>query len=57
MGEAFRCDFCPEGEQYHDGEPAEELFRKEHIDRQGTDVIHVADLCEDCAQEVLGDGE
>lgn len=53
MSDAFRCDFCPEGEQYHDGEPAEELYRKEHIDRQGTDVVHVADLCEGCAQEVV----
>lgn len=51
MSDAFYCDFC---EEYHDGEPAEELYRKEHIDRQGTDVIHVADLCEDCWETVGG---
>lgn len=50
MSDAFYCDFC---EEYHDGEPAEQLYRKEHIDRQGTDVIHVADLCADCAAEVV----
>lgn len=53
MGDAYRCDFCPEAEQYHDGDPAEQLFIKRHIDRQGTDVIHVADLCPDHAAEVV----
>ena len=57
MSDAFRCDFCPEGEQYHDGEPAETLYRKEHIDRQGTDHIKVADLCADCAAKVVDGGE
>jgi len=54
VSEAFFCDFCLE---YHDGEPEEQLYRKEHIDRQGTDVIHVADLCGECAQEVLPSDE
>jgi len=53
MSEAFICDFCAEGEQYHEGEAAESLFIKRHIDRQGTDVIHVADLCEGHAEQVV----
>ena len=46
MTDAYLCDFCND---YHDGDPAEELYRKEHIDRQGTDHIKVADVCTDCA--------
>jgi len=46
MTDAFLCDFCNE---YHDGEATVELYRKEHIDRQGTDHIKVADACTDCA--------
>lgn len=54
MSEAFKCDFC---EEFKDGEPAEELFRQEHIDRQGTDNIHVADVCDDCWSDIGGDDE
>jgi hypothetical protein len=53
MGDAYRCDFCPKGEQFHDGDPAEQLFIKRHYNRQGTDVIQVADLCQEHATEVL----
>jgi len=52
MSDAFWCDFC---EEYGDGEAAETLYRKEHIDRQGTDHIKVADLCADCAAMVVDD--
>jgi hypothetical protein len=45
MAEAFKCDFCGD---FKLGEPKEELFKKEHIDRQGTDVIKVADVCAGC---------
>lgn len=43
MTDAFKRDVCG---VYHDGEPTEYLYRKEVIDRQGTDYIKVADLCE-----------
>lgn len=52
MSEAFKCDRCTE---YCDGEPAETLYRKEHIDRQGTDHIKVADLCGPCAADIIED--
>jgi hypothetical protein len=50
MTEAFYCDFCQE---YHRGEEAESLYIQRHIDRQGTDVIHVADACEECVKEIV----
>lgn len=66
MTEAFKCEGCVLRAQlttdpqkidvdtsidpYHDGSPEMELYRKEHIDRQGTDEIKVMDLCEDCAE-------
>jgi len=52
MSDAFYCDRC---EEYFDGEPSESLYRKETIDRQGTDYIKVEDLCGDCAETVIGD--
>lgn len=51
MSDAFRCDHC---EEYHDGDPAEKLYTKYHIDRQGTDVVHRADLCADCSKSFAG---
>lgn len=59
MGDAFLCEMCAvenENNAYHDGDPAEKLFRKEVIDRQGTDYIKVADLCEEHAG-LLGNNE
>jgi len=54
VSDAFYCDFC---EDFHHGEPAEELFVKRHIDRQGTDLIKVADLCADHAAKVVESDE
>jgi len=50
MSEAFYCDHCDE---YHDGDPTESLYRKEVIDRQRTDYIKVADLCDECSELML----
>ena len=52
MTDAFYCDFC---EDFHRGEPDEELFVKRHHDRQGTDVVKVADLCDECAGPIVDD--
>lgn len=49
MTEAFLCDFCQE---FHTGEVELELYKKEHIDRQGTDHVKVADLCEQCSDKL-----
>lgn len=51
VSEAFYCDHC---EEYKDGTPAEKLYTKNHIDRQGTDHVHRADLCEECSETFAG---
>lgn len=47
MGDAFQCDDCGD---FFPGEPEEKVYNKEHIDRQGTDIVLRAELCEGCSE-------